>query len=793
MKNCFHCGLASTNQYDTIIRGENRHFCCIGCQAIAQAIDSGGLSDFYQYRDSLNNTASVKTTPFDAYNLDEVQADFVTLLDANKRLAKLNVIGISCAACAWLIENYLAKIEGVLNVQVNVSSRRAHIEWNNSLVKLSKIMESLESIGYQPQPAIASIQDEIQKKEQKELLLRLGLAGIGMMQVGMVAIALYAGDIQGISDHWQFLLRCVSWVIATPVLLYSANPFFISAFRALRLRHLSMDVPIALALSIAYFASGYATITRSGDVYFDSISMLTFFLLLGRYIEAKARHSSAFTFSNLSQLLPLSVELFDGKNKKRVPLKKIQVDDNVWVPSGEVFPFDGVIEEGRTTVDESVLTGESEQKQKQEGDTVLAGSTNGDTGIRLSVLAVAQNTLLAKIENLIENAASTKPKQQEWADKIAAYFVGIVLLIASIVAVGWYFIAPEKILWVLISVLVVTCPCALSLATPVALTVGTLKLRKMGMLVRSRFFLESLPNITNIVFDKTGTLTEGKLSVGEIRRISSQRFQLRDQDILDYIAALELNSSHPIANAFAKPEVVYQAVNVKVSPGLGIQGEINGRKFCFGKMEYSLSNSSLELSYPGEGLWQLLSVDNHPFAWVLLKDTPRKNLHSALKHIADQKLEVEVLSGDRKENVRDFCREYSIESFSGELLPGDKLDRIRYLQKQGRHILMVGDGINDVPVLSGADLSVAIAGSTQLAESKADCVLMNGDLSTLAKAMAFSKMVKRTIRQNFIWAVGYNVIALPAAITGILPPYIAAIGMSLSSLIVVLNALRLNR
>ncbi|WNO10204.1 heavy metal translocating P-type ATPase [Teredinibacter sp. KSP-S5-2] len=789
MSTCFHCGLPAFKEYEAKIEGELKSFCCIGCQAVAQAIADGGLSEYYNYRDVSGETGIAQKTQFDAYNLDEVQADFVTFSETSIRTARLNVVGISCAACAWLIENYLGKLPGIQKVIVNVTNRRCILQWDNDEIQLSAIMHALEDIGYHPQPAIASQQESTQKKEATGFLRRLGLAGIGMMQVGMVAVALYAGEAQGIDAHWQSYLRWVSWLIATPVMLYSANPFFYNAYRALRLKSLNMDVPIALALSIAYLASTWATIINSGEVYFDSISMLTFFLLLGRYIEMRARHSSAFATSNLSQLLPLSAELMEEGEKKLVPLKSIQPGQIVWVDAGAVFPCDGVVESGTSTADESLLTGESEAKHKAPGDKVIAGSTNGDTGLQIKVAAVSQNTLLATIENLVEIATTTKPKQQVMADKVASYFVGAVLLVATCVVVGWYFIAPEKILWVLLSVLVVTCPCALSLATPVALTAGTLKLRRMGLLVRSRYFLELLPSITHIVFDKTGTLTEGKLSVLKVVSLSEHD----EKSILDIVSALEINSSHPIARAFDTVGLRHIASNVTVYSGEGVEGDIGGITYRFGKKEFASPEQLQNIEYPGDGFWQLLADKERVIGWILLHDSPRPELNKVLEELSKNRIDVTLLSGDREENVRAFGEKHNIANVVGGLLPEQKLEIIRELQSFGRQVLMVGDGINDVPVLSGANLSVAMAGSTQLAESKADSVLVNGDLRTLVKSLSFSRRVKDTIRQNLAWAIAYNLVALPAAVTGIIPPYLAAIGMSLSSLVVVVNALRLNR
>lgn len=795
--NCYHCGLPAVPEFTFTVNNTEKSFCCVGCQAVAQMIIGSGLENFYTYRETVNQKPDSGTASFAAYDLPEVQEDFVFEYQSGINTARLYLSGITCAACAWLIENYLQDMDCIEHAAVNVSTHECVISWRKDCDKLSELMSALARIGYMPQPATANSNQMLRKKESRTALMRLALAGIAMMQVGMVAVALYAGEAQGITDSWRHYLRWVSLLMATPVILFSARPFFSSALRALRLHRLNMDVPVSLALLLAYSASAWATVTNSGEVYFDSIAMFTFFLLLGRYLEMRARHSGAFETERLSQLLPVSVEragrfennLWREGKIALVPIKSILPGDVVRVAAGAVVPFDGIVIKGNSSVDESILTGEAVPKPISISGKVIAGSTNGESAIHIRVTAVGRHTQLAMVEQAVDRARQQKPEQIFLADNVAAWFVAFVLLASFITGTAWYLIQPEKALWVVLSVLVVTCPCALSLATPAALTAGTTHMRRLGLLVLSPHFIETVNRISHVVFDKTGTLTQGRLQIKNVILLASDD----TQTCLGIVAALERASAHPIANAFLTIESDKKAEDIKVAAGRGVEGVVEGKIFRFGQLDYALPQDSETLNYPGDGLWQLLCDQNEPLAWIQLEDALRDNLPPVLQTLRENNIDISLLSGDREENVASVARELGIHDYVSHALPEDKLNFMQTLQTRGKTVMMVGDGINDVPVLAGANVSIAMGSSTQLAKIKSDSVLLNSDLNTLPKIIAFAKQVQKTIKQNIAWAIAYNASALPLAALGFIPPYLAAVGMSLSSLVVVVNSLRLTR
>ena len=803
MQQCFHCGLPADASFSMEINSVEHAFCCAGCQAITCAISESGLSAFYQFRDKKSLKPNELVPAFSHYDLESVQQEIVRPLEEDYSEILVSLSGISCAACAWLIEHHVEKIAGVRKVSVNVTNALCRIEWNTLECKLSTIFSAIDEVGYGVSPYLESRQQNERRAQNKSMLMRLGVAGIGMMQVGMYAIALHAGAVQDMDNDWQHFFRWVSLIVATPVVFYSAQPFFSNALKGIKRRRLGMDVPVALAIGLAYVASIWATILNVGEVYFDSISMFTFFLLSGRYLEMKVRHSSAFAAESFSQLLPLAANrLVDEKgddvaaqgDKKNgvelVPLSALNTGDKVLVAAGDVIPCDGVVCDGEGSVSEMLLTGEAEPQQKFCSQQVWAGSVVGETALTIRVDAVGSDTKLASIEYLAHRAMSEKPDKVVIADKIAGIFVMCVLLVASAAAVYWYFVEPAKAFWVALSVLVVTCPCALSLATPAALTAGALRLRKMGVLVTSSFFIERLTHLSRVVFDKTGTLTEGKLSVERIEIVDSTVVDSEER-VMHLVASLEANSNHPIASAFTSALSRLAVEKRKSFPGQGIEGVIESKTYRFGTTAFA--SPQIAQCYPGAGLWQLLSCEQKPIAWVLLQDKPRSDVESCLNELSRLNISFEILSGDREENVVRCAQRYGIESYVAGALPEQKLTHIRQLQSQGDSVLMVGDGINDVPGLSGAGISVAMGNSTHLAQTHADAILLSGNLVSIARAINFSHKVYAIIRQNFCWAIGYNLLALPAAVMGLVPPYLAAAGMSLSSLIVVLNALRLNR
>ena len=798
---CFHCGLDADPAFSAPINNQQQAFCCIGCQAVATAIEAGGLVDFYRFRDAQNRKPEEDLERFDAYDLVDVQAAFVDVIDGDTKRVSLLIGGITCAACAWLIENYLEKLDGVSSVRVNVASHRCSFEWRSADIKLSAVFLALHRIGYRPQPGTEAQSQQLRKTERRNALLRIGVAGLGMMQVGMVAIALHAGAIQGIGDSAQHFLRWVSLIFAVPVMFYSAQPFFKSAHRSLRMRHLNMDVPVSLALVLAFFASVYGTVTNTGEVYFDSVSMFTFFLLVGRFLEMQARHTSVYETERLSQLLPFSVErVLPGERGESdsglelIPLSYLKEGDVVRVAAGDVIPCDGYLQSSLAMADESLLTGESDLVEKSNGDPLYAGSILSEPSANIRVSAVGEQTRLASVQALLNKAISTKPKQQQMADSVARYFVAAVLVCFVAVFGAWYFVDPSRAFWIALSVLVVTCPCALSLATPAALAAGLNRLRNIGLLVVSPSALETLPSINHIALDKTGTLTLGEPRLQKVEILTSDK-RFTSEQVVECVAALESFSRHPIANAFKDISTSVVAEQVRATAGKGLEGHIKGQHFRFGLAQFASPERSV--SYPSEGNWQLLSCDAEPIAWFLFADEARPNLKASLIQIKAAITKASLFSGDRQNNIDSFVQRNALQGYFeqslGEMLPEDKLAKVNALQTEGDRVLMVGDGINDIPVLAAADLSVAMGSASQLAKVNADAVLLNQNLSSLSEARTVAVRVSQVIKQNFAWALGYNILALPAAALGYIPPYLAALGMSLSSLVVVLNSLRVNR
>ncbi|WP_444956943.1 heavy metal translocating P-type ATPase [Microbulbifer sp. ZKSA002] len=790
---CYHCGLPVPpgSNHSVVIDGAARDMCCPGCEAVASAIVSGGLDGFYRFREKESDRPE-EAQPQDrwaAYDLPEVQQQFVHDWDNGNKIASLLISGITCAACVWLIEKHLGQLDGIEKVSVNASTQRAQIGFNPDKIKPSELFGELERIGYRPAPATAANQESVIQSEHRAALRRLGVAGLGTMQVMMFAIALYFGAAaeEGVGEFERYF-RWVSLLVATPVVFYAARPFFSAALRSLRARHLSMDVPVSLAIGMAYVASFYATVFGTGEVYFESISMFTFFLLLGRTVEMRARHRAGLASGGLAQLLPMTAAKYQGDDIVHVPVAALVAGDKVLLRPGDTIPADGEVLEGVSGVDESLLSGESALQQKSAGSPVYAGSVNGDSTLTIRITAAGQSTRLSAIERLVERAQLDKPNQVALADRVAGIFVGVVLFAALAAFVVWWQIDPSRAFWVSLSVLVVTCPCALSLATPAALASATLRLQQLGLLVAGGSLLETLPRIGRVLFDKTGTLTRGE---PRILHIDLLRANWTEQRVKDVAAALESQTNHPLARAFRAWRGNLIASDLKVHTGAGLEGQIEGDSYRLGKASFV---SSEDVSTPeGEGQWLLLGDSLGPIAWIALGDKLRDSATTAVEGLTEQGLSVELLSGDQSAEVERLAGRAGISNYCAGASPEDKLSHMKQLQSDGEKVLMVGDGINDVPVLSGADASVAMMSAADLAQSRADAILLNGDLEVLPKAIELAHKCRRIVRQNLAWALGYNVIALPLAFCGLVPPWAAAIGMSLSSLIVVLNALRLSR
>lgn len=795
---CFHCGqpVPFAVDYSVVIDGEPRRMCCPGCQAVARAIVDSGLTDFYRYRTEPPGTAAELVPQIlrahELYDRDDLQRSFVRGTGGQVREASLILEGIVCAACVWLNERHVGHLPGVLEFRINYSTHRAQLKWDNDRVRLSEILDAIVAIGYQAHPFDPGRQEALQRKERAAALRRIAVAGLGAMQVMMIAVALYAGDYSGMDTGLRGFMRWVSLVIATPVVVYSARPFFQAAWRDLKKRQLGMDVPVALAIGAAFVASAWATVSQSGEVYFDSVTMFTFFLLVGRYLEMMARHKAGQAAEELVRLTPATAARLGARGDPEiVPVADLQPGDRVLVKPGETVPADGTVLEGGSSVNEALVTGESLPRRRVAGDELVGGTLNVESPLVMRVEKIGQDTVLAAIVRLLGRAQSEKPRLALLADRVAAWFVGAVLIVAAAVFWFWFERAPEDAFWITLSVLVVTCPCALSLATPAAITAATGTLTRLGLLTTRGHALETLAKATDIVFDKTGTLSHGRLELVGV----DVHGALDREACLRLATGLEIRSEHPIARAISESgHQAYTVSELRTVPGEGVEGTFEGLRYRLGRPQFTCQRAaeSLEVGSGEPGETRIvLSGEGQLLAILRFRDSLRPEAAQSVRALRRLGLDVSLLSGDAHDVVEFTGERLGIDHVQGGLLPGQKLERLRALQDRGRIVAMVGDGVNDAPVLAGAQVSLAMGGGAQLAHASADMVLLSDNLDHLAKGVEMARHTMAVIRQNLVWALAYNVVALPLAAGGFVAPWMAALGMSASSLIVVVNALRL--
>lgn len=796
--NCFHCNepIPLNTKFEIVIDDQVRTMCCRGCLGVAEAILNAGLSHYYDYRTQpgvkQSSLVPEALNLYSAYDLEEIQQDFV-YKSQQLDTVSLSIEGITCAACSWLIEHKLQQLAGVTSVRVNSTTQRALISWDKNVVKLSEILNQISLIGYQASPYQVDEQETKTKNEGRRFLLRLGLAGFATMQVMMFAFALYAGYFTDLETEYRDYFRWISMIFAAPVVFYSAQPFYFSATRALLSGKINMDVSVSLAILGAYVASCIATINGTGEVYFESVSMFTFFLLLGRYFEQNARNTASVSASNLHKLVPLTAHVLGENTITDSPAKTLKLKDKIIVYPGETIAADGIIIKGKTAIDEAMLTGEQMPITKQQQDNVFAGTINLDQTITIEVTAVGQNQLVAEIIRLQEIASNNRPAIAEYTDVLGHYFSTLVIIIAALTYVVWYFIEPANAFWITLSVLVATCPCALALATPTAITCATAQFTQLGIIIRKNGVFETLPNVDHVVFDKTGTLTCGKFTITNIK-CSNHDSESR---LLVLASALESESTHPIAKAFSgyfNAEIIVS--NRQQTVGKGIQGSIQGKLYKIGSLNFVTKNPAKKAIantrlLTNQKIW--LSCDNEIIASFELQDSLRPDSKQTIDNLKQSGINVSIASGDSSDQVSLLAQDLGIQNVRQGLMPKDKLSFIEALQNQKKTVVMFGDGINDAPVLAGANLSIAMESGTSVAKNSADMILLGDHLNQFHKALKIAKKTKAIIYQNLIWAVAYNLIILPLAVTGYVVPYIAALGMSASSLIVVSNSLRLLR
>ena len=789
---CQHCGEAlPATPVVRSIHGNRQAYCCTGCAGAAQFISDAGLNDYYQLRAEQGQRVGEEATDFSAFDRDDVQREHSRQVSPDCREITLVVEGMRCAACAWLIDRALTQIEGVEEVQSNAMSGRVQVRWQPTKTPLSASLKRLAALGYSPHLAPGEALEQARTKERNTLLMRLGVAGLGALQTMMFAEALYLDTAGEMSDPTRDFFRWIAFAVAAPVVFYSGWPFLVGMWRELQHRRFGMDTLVASSVLLAYFASLYETVRGGRHVWFDAAVMFVFLLLAARYVERMARQRANAAVDALARARPaLAWRVLADGGTEQVPVAQLQPDDLVRVGVGEIVPTDGNLLEGIGEVDEALLSGESRPVEKQIGDALFAGSTVRRVPLQLRVTRTGQDTRLSHLVQLVERAQNSRPKIAQLADRISAHFVAALAVIALGVYWAWSLYTPERAFEVALAVLVVSCPCALSLALPAALATAAGALTRLGALPLKPDALTELAEVDTVIFDKTGTLTRGRPEIralGLLPAADAQGWQATDA--LRVAAALERETGHPLAQAFAHIDSP-PAEQVRVEPGAGVEGKFDGRMWRLGKHAWACGLSSVGIE-DDHGIW--LGDGQRGWARFELQDALREDAAEAINALRAFGLRIEILSGDAAQAVEDTASALGVSLWHARQSPEDKLAWVRQRQFEGHHVAMLGDGINDAPVLAGANVSIALGGGASMAHRAADLVLTADALSRIPELFSLARRTRRIIRENLAWALAYNLLALPFTAMGWVTPWMAALGMACSSLLVTLNALRLSR
>ncbi|MCG2635333.1 MAG: heavy metal translocating P-type ATPase [Gammaproteobacteria bacterium] len=799
-QSCFHCGEPVPTGLDCVLSVEDRQepFCCLGCRGVCEAILDAGLGAYYRARSGLSarigDLVPDCLQAAELYDRPELQQRFVAETGEGLRETTLLLSDVTCAACVWLLERHVGVMPGVSSFSVNLTSGRGHLVWLPDQISLSRVLLELQRIGFVARPYEPGLRAAALARERKSALMRIGVAGFGTMQVMMLAVGEYLAGPGGMDATLAGFFNRVSLLLAGVVLCYAGQPFLTGAWRSLRRGWAVMDLPVAVALVGAYAISFWHVTRGQGPVYFDSVVMFIFFLSLGRYAEAAARRRASAAVERLAGLEPERAERIRDGLAETVLSMELQPGDRVRVRPGQRIPADGRVVAGRSAVDESLLTGESRPVVKRPGDPVIGGAYNRESPLELEVERVGAASVLGGIRRMLDAAQSEKPRVARVADRIAAIFIVVVLLVSAGAAVYWWQVEPERAVSVVLAVLVASCPCALALATPAALTAVTSRLLQQGVLVTRTAALETLAGVEQFLFDKTGTLTMGRPRLAGV----TCHGDLTEPQVMAVAGALEQGSEHPLATALAADGSL-RATALENHPGAGVEGRLAVDSGCPGL--YRLGRAGFcgvaepTESDPGkDGATRVYLVrDGLLQAEFRLIDPPRPGAVAAVQGLRDRGVTIAILSGDGAGAVLMLARRLGLTQFESGLSPADKLERLSLAQADGQRVAMVGDGINDAPVLAAADVAIAMGGGTLLAQRSADLILLENRIDLLPEVLQAAGRLRWIVRQNLVWAVSYNLAVLPLAVSGVLAPWMAAIGMPLSSLLVVLNALRLAR
>ncbi|WP_421863928.1 heavy metal translocating P-type ATPase [Motiliproteus sp.] len=818
---CYHCQLPLPDNeiVDGLIDGESKQFCCQGCRSVAETIHNAGLGGFYERILEGEQLAPPPelTDALAMYDLDEVQQEFVSSGQDSSEVHLL-VEGVHCAACVWLIENSLRRQPGIEEARVNLSGRKLKVLWDRSRLPLSRMLELLGTLGYKAVPYDPNSAEDSFKKQNRHLLFRMGFAAFAMMNLMWISIALYTGADQG---EFRGLFHWVGLALATPTLIYSGYPFFRGAWFSIRNLSPNMDLPIAIGVSITYLYSAYVTFTGSvvGEVYFDTVVNFLFVILVGRYLEAMSKRKALASTQRLLDLQPkVATRLkpgVDGDEAELVAIRAVKKGDRVLVKPGERIPVDGVVLEGSSQLDEAMLTGESIPVTKSVGAQVNTGTLNGSGTLVIKVTGLLGESALGQIIHLVEDAQSSRAPIQRLADRIVPWFVMVTLSLALASFIWWWGAGIEQALMVATSVLIITCPCALGMATPMSIAVASGLGARHGILVKNGEVLERLSAIRHFVFDKTGTLTEGQMQLSALVT-EQQSWQPGQSDplhettaaLLKRVAEIERLSEHPIASAIVrcaeqqelKPRAI-SAEQFSSHPGQGVIGIVDGQRWLIGTPDWlrqqqvqpseTLEQAAAEMDQRGISSIRA-ACDGQELALIAIEDRIRDGAKALIEWLKAQGAEITLLSGDRRQTAEAVADQLGGMEVIAEVLPQDKDRTIAEIQARGHEVVMVGDGVNDAPSLVRADVGIALGSGTDVSIASADIVLLSNDLARVDQAAQLSQRTLRTVRQNIGLSFAYNSIMVPLAMMGLVTPLVAAITMPISSLLVIGNAARIS-